>query len=94
MRILVLYDAVGSLGTKQEFLDGLAGAGIGLCVFNPINPLVLQSGTFPFFQINSTGTCGGCNPSFTFSLNGAYKAYVGTAAPGSIGALASCARLA
>lgn len=39
VHIKVLYDAVGSLGTKQEFLDGLAGAGIGLCVFNPINPL-------------------------------------------------------
>jgi cardiolipin synthase len=39
VQIDVLYDAVGSLGTKQEFLDGLTAAGIGLCVFNPINPL-------------------------------------------------------
>jgi cardiolipin synthase len=39
VRIRVLYDAVGSLGTKKEFTDGLANAGIQLCVFNPINPL-------------------------------------------------------
>jgi cardiolipin synthase len=38
VRINILYDAVGSLGTKKEFLDGLSGAGISLCVFNPINP--------------------------------------------------------
>jgi cardiolipin synthase len=39
VRVRVLYDAVGSLGTKKEFTDALAGAGIQLCVFNPINPL-------------------------------------------------------
>jgi cardiolipin synthase len=43
VHIDVLYDAVGSLGTKQEFLDELAGAGIRLCVFNPINPLDKRS---------------------------------------------------
>jgi cardiolipin synthase len=39
VRIDVLYDAVGSLGTRREFTDGLASAGIQLCVFNPLNPL-------------------------------------------------------
>jgi cardiolipin synthase A/B len=39
VKVHVLYDAVGSLGTKQEFLDGLKAAGISLCVFNPLNPL-------------------------------------------------------
>lgn len=39
VRIRVLYDAVGSLGTKKEFTDGLASAGIQMCVFNPLNPL-------------------------------------------------------
>jgi cardiolipin synthase A/B len=39
VRINILYDAVGSLGTKKEFLDALTGAGVSLCVFNPINPL-------------------------------------------------------
>jgi cardiolipin synthase len=39
VKIHVLYDAVGSLGTKKEFLDGLRSAGIALCVFNPLNPL-------------------------------------------------------
>lgn len=39
VKVFVLYDAVGSLGTKKEFIDGLRDAGVGLCVFNPINPL-------------------------------------------------------
>ncbi|HTU68538.1 MAG TPA: phospholipase D-like domain-containing protein [Steroidobacteraceae bacterium] len=39
VKIFVLYDAVGSLGTEAVFLDGLTQAGIQLCVFNPINPL-------------------------------------------------------
>ena len=39
VRIHVLYDAVGSLTTKKDFLSSLADAGIALCVFNPLNPL-------------------------------------------------------
>jgi cardiolipin synthase len=39
VKVFVLYDAVGSLGTKKEFIDGLSAAGIDLCVFNPLNPL-------------------------------------------------------
>jgi cardiolipin synthase len=39
VKVFVLYDAVGSLGTKKEFTDGLSAAGIALCVFNPLNPL-------------------------------------------------------
>ncbi|MBC8027869.1 MAG: cardiolipin synthase B [Steroidobacteraceae bacterium] len=39
VRIHVLYDAVGSLTTEEEFLGSLDDAGITLCVFNPLNPL-------------------------------------------------------
>jgi cardiolipin synthase len=39
VRIHVLYDAVGSLTTKRDFLASLADAGVSLCVFNPLNPL-------------------------------------------------------
>lgn len=35
----VLYDAVGSLTTDANFLDGLRQAGVSLCAFNPLNPL-------------------------------------------------------
>jgi cardiolipin synthase len=35
----VLYDAVGSMTTSEEFLGGLKDAGISLCAFNPLNPL-------------------------------------------------------
>ena len=37
--VYVIYDAIGSLTTRQEFLEGLGKAGITLCVFNPLNPL-------------------------------------------------------
>jgi len=39
VRVYVMYDAVGSLTTDQEFLAGLGQAGVALCVFNPVNPL-------------------------------------------------------
>jgi cardiolipin synthase len=37
--VYVLYDAVGSLTTEEEFLTGLEAAGVKLCAFNPLNPL-------------------------------------------------------
>jgi cardiolipin synthase len=39
VRIFVIYDAVGSLTTDEEFLAGLKRAEIALCAFNPLNPL-------------------------------------------------------
>lgn len=39
VRIYVLYDAVGSLSIEKEFEEKLKGAGVALCVFNPLNPL-------------------------------------------------------
>jgi cardiolipin synthase A/B len=39
VRVLVLYDAVGSLSTPEEFLTGLDTAGVTRCAFNPLNPL-------------------------------------------------------
>jgi cardiolipin synthase len=39
VHVYVIYDAVGSLTTGREFLDGLRAAGVGLCEFNPLNPL-------------------------------------------------------
>jgi cardiolipin synthase len=37
--VAVLYDAVGSLTTDEEFLKGLGKSGVALCAFNPLNPL-------------------------------------------------------
>lgn len=34
----VMYDAVGTLGTPQEFFDRMKAAGIHLLAFNPVNP--------------------------------------------------------
>jgi cardiolipin synthase A/B len=39
VKVYALYDAVGSLTTDANFLDGLRAAGISLCAFNPLNPL-------------------------------------------------------
>ncbi len=39
VKVFVLYDAVGSMTTDEEFLAGLKGADIALCAFNPLNPL-------------------------------------------------------
>lgn len=37
--VYVIYDAIGSLTTDEEFLADLRAAGVALCAFNPLNPL-------------------------------------------------------
>ena len=39
VRVRVIYDAVGSLGTSADFYAGLREAGVQLVQYNPINPL-------------------------------------------------------
>ncbi|HEY2037836.1 MAG TPA: phospholipase D-like domain-containing protein [Steroidobacteraceae bacterium] len=39
VRVRVIYDAVGSLGTPAAFYAGLRAAGVQLVQYNPINPL-------------------------------------------------------
>jgi cardiolipin synthase len=39
VRVRVIYDAVGSLGTPAEFFAGLRAAGVVLVEYNPIRPL-------------------------------------------------------
>ncbi len=40
VQVVVLYDALGSLGIGPAFADTLNAAGIPTCAFNPVNPLV------------------------------------------------------
>jgi cardiolipin synthase len=44
LRVNVIYDSIGSLGTPQAFIDRLRMAGIALVEFNPVNPLQARSG--------------------------------------------------
>ncbi|MCK7494317.1 MAG: phospholipase D-like domain-containing protein [Comamonadaceae bacterium] len=36
--VAMIYDAVGSIGTRREFFDGLRADGDLVCEFNPVNP--------------------------------------------------------
>ncbi len=38
VRVALMYDAVGSIGTDQAFFDKLRAAGVAVCAFNPIGP--------------------------------------------------------
>jgi cardiolipin synthase len=49
VRVNVLYDSVGSLGTPKEYFDRLRASGIAVCEFNPVNPLKAPKG----WQINN-----------------------------------------
>jgi cardiolipin synthase len=44
VRVNVIYDSVGSLGTPQAFFDRLRKAGINLVEFNPVNPFQARNG--------------------------------------------------
>jgi cardiolipin synthase len=37
--VALMYDGVGSFTTDEKYFDKLAGAGVAVCKFNPVNPL-------------------------------------------------------
>jgi len=38
VRVALIYDAVGSIGTPKDFFERLRAAGVAVCNFNPLNP--------------------------------------------------------
>ena len=42
VKVNVIYDSVGTIGTPQAFFDKMRDAGIQLLAFNPVNPLKLK----------------------------------------------------
>jgi len=49
VRVAVLYDAVGSIGTDKGYFESLQRAGISVCAFNPLNPI--KSGRTGYWDI-------------------------------------------
>ena len=39
VQVALIYDGVGSIRTGAAYFDRLAGAGVAVCKFNPVNPL-------------------------------------------------------
>jgi cardiolipin synthase len=39
VRVAMIYDAVGSISTPQEYFERLAAGGVAICEFNPVNPV-------------------------------------------------------
>jgi cardiolipin synthase len=37
--VAVLYDALGSFGTSEQFFENLRRRGVSVCAFNPVNPV-------------------------------------------------------
>ena len=44
VQVNLVYDSVGTLGTKDGFFESLAAAGINVVEFNPVNPLEAKAG--------------------------------------------------
>ena len=44
VQVNLIYDSVGTLGTKKEFFKTLTDAGIQVVEFNPVNPLAAKAG--------------------------------------------------
>lgn len=42
VKVRIIYDAVGTLGTPDSFFDTLKASGIELLAFNPVNPFKLR----------------------------------------------------
>ena len=49
VRVAVLYDAVGSIGTEKDYFERMRQAGISVCAFNPVNPI--KSGRSGYWDI-------------------------------------------
>jgi cardiolipin synthase A/B len=47
VKVRIIYDAVGTLGTPDVFFDRLRDAGIELLAFNPVNPFKLRGPWLP-----------------------------------------------
>lgn len=37
--VAVLYDALGSFGTSEQFFENMRSRGVSVCAFNPVNPV-------------------------------------------------------
>ena len=44
VKVNVLYDGVGSIGTPREYFTHLHDLGVAVCEFNPVNPAKAKSG--------------------------------------------------
>lgn len=44
VQVNLIYDSVGALGTKREFFERLASAGMQVLEYNPVNPLKAKAG--------------------------------------------------
>lgn len=38
VRVALMYDSLGSLGSDPNFFDALAAGGVAVCAYNPVNP--------------------------------------------------------
>lgn len=47
VQVALLYDAVGSFGTDEEYFTQLRDAGVGVCAFNPAKPGARSTGQSP-----------------------------------------------
>lgn len=47
VKVRIIYDSIGTLGTPDSFFDTLKAAGIELLAFNPVNPFKLRGPWLP-----------------------------------------------
>jgi cardiolipin synthase len=82
VKVNIIYDSVGTIGTPQAFFDRMRAAGIQLLAFNPVNPLKAKEG----WNVNQrdhrkilivdglTAFTGGVNISATYSSGSSFRA--------------------
>ncbi len=82
VRVNVIYDSFGSVGTPDEFFTKLKDAGIAVLAFNPVNPLKAKDGYGPndrdhrkiLVADGRIGIIGGINLSKTYMSSGPGRA--------------------
>ncbi|MES2886878.1 MAG: phospholipase D-like domain-containing protein [Pseudomonadota bacterium] len=90
VEVAVIYDAVGSIGTDGNYFQRLKDSQVGVCQFNPLNPLDLSSyGRIThrdhrkILVVDSeVGFTGGINISSVYSLGSSGRSRRGSSASG------------
>ncbi len=93
VQVRVIYDAVGTLGTPQQFFEEMRATGVQLLAFNPVNPFKLKGPWKPnrrdhrkiLVVDGAVAFTGGVNISSTYSSRSPFRSKSKRSGMGAVG---------
>lgn len=69
VRVALMYDSVGSIGTDSAFFERLRAGGVAVCAYNPVNPLARAAPWKPVQRNHRKMTAVDSDVGFTGGIN-------------------------